>query len=99
MVRSAKYTLPARSPDSDGAVEEMATSYSNSPAPADMLTDPKLIQMGTEGFIAFIAILDVPATPVLEIVEGLRRPAPWEVDRGPGFRNPPHKTPGILKQT
>jgi len=80
MVRNTKDTLPAGTSDRDGAVEKMATSCSDSPASADMLTHPGLIQMSTEGLTAFLAALDAPAAPVPEMVEVLRRPAPWEAD-------------------
>jgi uncharacterized protein (DUF1778 family) len=37
-----------------------------------------VIRMSPEGFGAFATILDNPAKPVPEMVELLKRPAPWE---------------------
>jgi uncharacterized protein (DUF1778 family) len=38
-----------------------------------------VIRMSPEGFSAFIDLLDRPAKPVPELVELLKRPAPWEI--------------------
>lgn len=46
-----------------------------------LLTQPQPQRMSADGFAAFLAALDTPAAPVPEMVELLRRPAPWEVDR------------------
>jgi uncharacterized protein (DUF1778 family) len=50
-------------------------------AAEDVLMENRLIRMSPEGFADFMAILSGPATPVPEIVELARRPAPWE----PGY--------------
>jgi uncharacterized protein (DUF1778 family) len=42
--------------------------------------DRGLITMSAEGFKAFMEELDSPAKPVPEMVEFLRRKAPWERD-------------------
>ena len=39
-----------------------------------------LIRMSPAGFAAFRAAIEAPATPVKEMIELLRRPAPWEVE-------------------
>jgi uncharacterized protein (DUF1778 family) len=49
-------------------------------AAEDVLMESRLIRMSPEGFDAFMAALSGPATPVAEIVETVRRPAPWESD-------------------
>ena len=40
-----------------------------------------LIRMSPEGFAQFMDVLSRPAAPVPEMVEVLKRPAPWE----PGY--------------
>ena len=47
-------------------------------AAEEVLMERTLIRMTPEGFAAFRAAIDAPATPVPEMVELLRRPAPWE---------------------
>jgi uncharacterized protein (DUF1778 family) len=37
-----------------------------------------------EGFAAFVDMLDSPATPVPQMVELLKRPAPWETKTAAG---------------
>jgi uncharacterized protein (DUF1778 family) len=39
---------------------------------------PDLIRMSPEGFAAFLATCSEPSVPVPEMVEVIRRPAPWE---------------------
>ncbi|KAB2876819.1 MAG: DUF1778 domain-containing protein [Bauldia sp.] len=41
-----------------------------------------LIRMSPEGFAAFMDALSGPATPVSEMVDVLKRPAPWEAGGG-----------------
>lgn len=48
-------------------------------AAEDVLMDSGLVRMSAESFGAFIAVLAAPATPVPELVELVRRPAPWEM--------------------
>lgn len=48
-------------------------------AAEDVLMDSGLVRMSAESFDAFIAVLAAPATPVPELVELVRRPAPWEM--------------------
>ena len=50
-------------------------------AAEDVLMEAALIRMSPDGFDAFVAALSAPAAPVPQMVELLRRPAPWEVAR------------------
>jgi uncharacterized protein (DUF1778 family) len=47
-------------------------------AAEDVLMENRLIRMGDEGFAEFMAALSAPAAPVPELVELMKRPAPWE---------------------
>jgi uncharacterized protein (DUF1778 family) len=47
-------------------------------AAEDVLVENRLIRMNSEGFADFMAILSGPATPVPEMVNLAKRPAPWE---------------------
>jgi uncharacterized protein (DUF1778 family) len=47
-------------------------------AAEDVLMESRLIRMNSEGFADFMAVLSGPATPVAEMVELVKRPAPWE---------------------
>lgn len=49
-------------------------------AAEDVLMENRLIRMSPEGFAEFIAVLSGPATPVPEMVELVKRSAPWEPD-------------------
>lgn len=80
MVESTKHTLPGRLGDAYVARDEVVVSCSNSLNTEDMLMGPRLIRMSPEGFRAFVADLNAPTTPVPEMAEVLRRPAPWEAD-------------------
>ncbi|HEX3365909.1 DUF1778 domain-containing protein [Phenylobacterium sp.] len=53
-------------------------------AAEDVLMETALIRMSPDGFEAFVQTLSAPAAPVPEIVEILRRPAPWEADAAKG---------------
>lgn len=44
----------------------------------EVIMENTLIRMSPEGFAAFVDMLDRPAKPVPEMVELLKRPAPWE---------------------
>lgn len=50
-------------------------------AAEDVLMNNRLIRMSAEGFADFMAVLSGPATPVPEMVDLAKRPAPWE----PGY--------------
>jgi len=45
----------------------------------EVIMENTVIRMSPEGFSAFIDLLDRPAKPVPELVELLKRPAPWEI--------------------
>jgi uncharacterized protein (DUF1778 family) len=51
-------------------------------AAEDVLLERALIRMSSAGFAAFRKAIDAPAAPVSELVELLRRGAPWEPDAG-----------------
>ncbi|MHB0954574.1 MAG: type II toxin-antitoxin system TacA family antitoxin [Allorhizobium sp.] len=45
---------------------------------ADVLMENRLIRMAPEGFAEFMEVLSAPTAPVPELVELVKRPAPWE---------------------
>ena len=47
-------------------------------AAEEVLMDNVMIRMSSAGFAAFVSAIDAPAIPVPELVELLKRPAPWE---------------------
>ena len=47
-------------------------------AAEEVLMESALLRMSTEGFDAFVQAISAPAAPVPEMVESLRRAAPWE---------------------
>ena len=47
-------------------------------AAEDVLMENGLIRMSPEGFDEFMAALSSPGAPVPEMVEVVKRPAPWE---------------------
>jgi uncharacterized protein (DUF1778 family) len=47
-------------------------------AAEEVLLERALIRMSPAGFAAFREAIEAPAAPVPELVELLRRPAPWE---------------------
>jgi len=49
-------------------------------AAEEVLMENRLIRMSPEGFAEFMAALSGPAIPVPEMVESIKRPAPWEPD-------------------
>ena len=49
-------------------------------AAEEVLMERTLVRMSPEGFAAFRAAIEGPGAPVPELVELLRRPAPWEND-------------------
>ena len=44
----------------------------------DVIMENRLIRMSAEGFAHFMSVLSEPAEPVAEIVEVVKRSAPWE---------------------
>ncbi|ESQ79368.1 DUF1778 domain-containing protein [Asticcacaulis sp. YBE204] len=53
-------------------------------AAEDAVMEAMPIRMSAVGFEAFISTLSGPATPVTEMVDVFRRPAPWETPVGNG---------------
>ena len=51
-------------------------------AAEEVLMENRLIRMSAEGFAHFMSVLSGPAEPVAEIVEIVKRPAPWETGSG-----------------
>ena len=49
-------------------------------AAEEVLMASGLVRMGEEGFAEFVAALSFPAAPAPQLVEVLKRPAPWERD-------------------
>lgn len=47
-------------------------------AAEDVIMENRLIRMSAEGFTHFMSVLSEPAEPVAEIVEVVKRSAPWE---------------------
>jgi uncharacterized protein (DUF1778 family) len=47
-------------------------------AAEEVLMESRLIRMSQEGFAEFMAVLSGPPTPVPEMAELAKRPAPWE---------------------
>lgn len=52
-------------------------------AAEEVIMEQSLIRMSPEGFAGFMEILAAPAAPVPEMVELVRRPAPWEAGYEP----------------
>jgi uncharacterized protein (DUF1778 family) len=83
------HPLSMRLPDADLALIDRAAQlrgHSRSEfmrdaavrAAEDIIMEHTLIRVTPDGFDAFVAALDAPATPVAAMAELLRRPAPWE---------------------
>lgn len=92
MTRAAKrkeHPLSMRMPEADIAIIDRAAALRGRSrtdfvreaavrAAEDTLMETAPIRMSDAGFKAFVAALAAPAAPVPEMVELLRRPAPWE---------------------
>ncbi|SMH56366.1 DUF1778 domain-containing protein [Mesorhizobium australicum] len=85
------HPLSMRLPDADIAVIDRAASLRGRSrtdfvreaavrAAEDVLMETVPIRMSADGFDAFLKTLSTPASAVPEMVELLRRPAPWEQD-------------------
>ena len=81
--------LAMRFPDADLAIIDRAASQRGRSrtefvrdaavrAAEETLMENIVIRMSPEGFEAFVSVLDSPPSPVPELVELLKRPAPWE---------------------
>ena len=88
-VRRKEHPLSMRLPESDIAIIDRAASLRGRSrtdfvrdaavrAAEDVLMETAPIRMSAAGFKAFAAALSGPATPVDEMVDLFRRPAPWE---------------------
>jgi uncharacterized protein (DUF1778 family) len=91
-VERKEYPISMRLPEADVAmIDRAATLRGRSRtdfvrdaavrAAEEVLMDNRLIRMSPEGFAAFMDILSHPAAPVPELVDLVKRPAPWE----PGY--------------
>jgi uncharacterized protein (DUF1778 family) len=88
-VRRKEYPLSMRLPEADIALIDRAASLRGRSrtdfvrdaavrAAETVLMETAPIRMSSSGFKSFMAVLSAPATPVPEIVDILRRTAPWE---------------------
>lgn len=84
-----EYPISMRLPEADVAmIDRAATLRGRSRtdfvrdaavrAAEEVVMEQSLIRMSPEGFAGFMEVLSAPATPVPEMVELARRPAPWE---------------------
>jgi uncharacterized protein (DUF1778 family) len=91
-VKRKEYPLSMRLPESDIAIIDRAASLRGRSrtdfvrdaavrAAEDVLMESSPVRMSAAGFKAFLAALSGPATAVPEMVEVLRRAAPWETSR------------------
>lgn len=89
------HPLSMRLPDADIAVIDRAASLRGRSrtdfvreaavrAAEDVLMEAMPVRMSAEGFDAFMQALSAPAQAVPDMVQVLRRPAPWEPQDGAG---------------
>lgn len=52
-------------------------------AAEEAIVETRLIRMSADGFAAFLQALSAPPAAVPEMVELVKRQAPWETDTGP----------------
>lgn len=87
-----EYSISMRLPEADVAMIDRAAGLRGRSrtdfvreaavrAAEDVLMENRLIRMSPEGFADFLGALSAEAVLVPEMVELLRRPAPWETDR------------------
>lgn len=83
------HPLSMRLPDADIAIIDRAASLRGRSrtefmrdaavrTAEEVIMENTLIRMSPEGFAVFVDLLDRPSKPVSEMVELLKRPAPWE---------------------
>lgn len=83
------YPLSMRLPDADIAMIDRAARLRGRSrtdfvrdaavrAAEDVIMETSLVRMSVADFAAFTSALAAPAVPVPEMVELMRRPAPWE---------------------
>ncbi len=89
--RRKQKTISVRLPETDLAIIDHAAhlcglSLTDFVRGADVrvaeeaLMEIRPIRMSAEGFAAFVVTLDTPDDPVPEMVDLLRKPAPWSLD-------------------
>jgi uncharacterized protein (DUF1778 family) len=89
VVKRKEHPLSMRLPEADIAIIDRAATLRGRSrtdfvreaavrAAEDVLMETVPVRMSPAGFKAFMAALSGPATPVPEIVELVRRAAPWE---------------------
>lgn len=87
--RKKEHPLSMRLPDADIAIIDRAAGMRGRSrtdfvreaavrAAEDVLMESTLVRMSPSGFNAFMKALAAPAAAVPEMVELLKRPAPWE---------------------
>ncbi|HLP69771.1 MAG TPA: DUF1778 domain-containing protein [Rhizobium sp.] len=92
IIERKEYPISMRLPETDVALIDRAASLRGRSrtdfvreaavrAAEEVVMEQALIRMSPEGFADFMEVLSRPATPVPEIVELAKRPAPWE----PGY--------------
>ena len=83
------YPISMRLPESDVAMIDRAAALKGRSrtdfvrdaavrAAEEAVMEQQLIRMTEDGFADFMAVMAAPAEAVPELVEVLRRPAPWE---------------------
>lgn len=93
-VERKEYPISMRLPEADVAMIDRAASLRGRSrtdfvreaavrAAEEVVMEQGLIRMSPEGFADFMGVLSLPVAPVPEMVELVRRPAPWEVDCEP----------------
>jgi uncharacterized protein (DUF1778 family) len=96
-VKRKEHPLSMRLPAGDIAIIDRAASLRGRSrtdfvrdaavrAAEDVLMESSPVRMSAAGFKAFLAALSGPATAVPEMVEVLRRAAPWETGRAKARR-------------
>lgn len=89
-----EYPISMRLPEADVAMIDRAASLRGRSrtdfvrdaavrAAEEVVMEQGLIRMSPEGFADFMEVLARPATPVPEMAELARRPAPWETGYEP----------------
>lgn len=88
-VERKEYPISMRLPEADVAMIDRAASLRGRSrtdfvrdaavrAAEDVLMENRLIRMSPEGFAEFMDVLSAPTAPVPELVDLVKRPAPWE---------------------
>ena len=86
-----EYPISMRLPEADVAMIDRAASLRGRSrtefmrdaavrTAEEVIMENTVIRMSPDGFAAFVDMLDRPAKPVPEMVELLKRPAPWETN-------------------